>query len=99
YWNRDPNMWGSLNDWNIYFIEKVNRFTKHDSYRSLYFELNILLTDFPEHITVPCGCYRATTVAEGKMFLPEVGSMLWSGFPNPIIICVEGKMFSCPKWE
>ncbi|GES89720.1 hypothetical protein GLOIN_2v328467 [Rhizophagus clarus] len=24
YWNRDPSSWGSLNDWDIYFIENVN---------------------------------------------------------------------------
>ncbi|CAG8749118.1 1457_t:CDS:2, partial [Funneliformis mosseae] len=47
YWNRDPNLWGCLNDWDIYFIENVNGCTKHDAHRSLSFELDILLVGLP----------------------------------------------------
>ncbi|GBB93520.1 hypothetical protein RclHR1_21870004 [Rhizophagus clarus] len=46
YWNRDPSSWGSLNDWDIYFIENVNGCTKHDAHRSLSLELGVLLKNF-----------------------------------------------------
>ncbi|CAG8487611.1 259_t:CDS:10 [Acaulospora morrowiae] len=45
YWNRDPNTWGSVNDWDFYWIEKrpsMMSITKHDSHTALAHELRCL---------------------------------------------------------
>ncbi|CAG8639526.1 9782_t:CDS:2, partial [Acaulospora colombiana] len=45
YWNRDTNTWGSVNDWDFYWIEKrpsMMSITKHDSHTALAHELRCL---------------------------------------------------------
>ncbi|CAG8725910.1 13525_t:CDS:1, partial [Cetraspora pellucida] len=43
YWSSDLNSWGSVSDWDVYFIDKTPECTKDEAYRSLSLELNILL--------------------------------------------------------
>ncbi|CAG8512523.1 12196_t:CDS:10 [Ambispora leptoticha] len=47
YWSRNPNIWGSLSDWDIYFIDKVPGCNKREAHRSLSVELGILLDNLP----------------------------------------------------
>ncbi|RHZ79500.1 hypothetical protein Glove_144g125 [Diversispora epigaea] len=47
YWSRNPNIWGSLSDWDIYFIDKVPGCNKREAHRSLSVELDILLDNLP----------------------------------------------------
>ncbi|CAI2186936.1 17453_t:CDS:2, partial [Funneliformis geosporum] len=65
YWDRDPNSWGNLNDWDIYFIENGLPVDSRD-----YSKASIMKKSL-----------------EAKCFLPEVGSILWSGPLGSIIIC------------
>ncbi|PKY56770.1 hypothetical protein RhiirA4_477295 [Rhizophagus irregularis] len=43
YWSSDLNSWGSVSDWDVYFIDKTPGCTKDEAHRSLSLELNILL--------------------------------------------------------
>ncbi|CAJ0836484.1 15308_t:CDS:2 [Entrophospora sp. SA101] len=43
YWNRNPNSWGSLSDWDIYYINHTPGSTKMKAHRSLGLELKVLL--------------------------------------------------------
>ncbi|CAB5359981.1 unnamed protein product [Rhizophagus irregularis] len=43
YWSSDLNSWGSVSDWDVYFIDKTPGCTKDEAHRFLSLELNILL--------------------------------------------------------
>ncbi|CAB5358950.1 unnamed protein product [Rhizophagus irregularis] len=43
YWSSNLNSWGSVSDWDVYFIDKTPGCTKDEAHRSLSLELNILL--------------------------------------------------------
>nr|CAG8524154.1 554_t:CDS:2 [Entrophospora candida] len=43
YWNRNPNSWGSLSDWDIYYINHTPGSTKMKAHQSLGLELKVLL--------------------------------------------------------
>ncbi|CAG8647124.1 8080_t:CDS:10, partial [Gigaspora margarita] len=43
YWSNDLNSWGSVSDWDVYFIDKTPGCSKDEAHRSLSLELNILL--------------------------------------------------------
>ncbi|CAJ0832353.1 6677_t:CDS:10 [Entrophospora sp. SA101] len=45
YWGRSPNTWGSLSDWDIYFIDQIPGCSKEEAHRSLSIELDILLSN------------------------------------------------------
>ncbi|EXX72322.1 hypothetical protein RirG_070380 [Rhizophagus irregularis DAOM 197198w] len=43
YWNRNPASWGSISDWDIYYINQVPGCSKGQAHRTLGFELKVLL--------------------------------------------------------
>ncbi|CAJ0643476.1 2772_t:CDS:2 [Entrophospora sp. SA101] len=43
YWNCNPNSWGSLSDWDIYYINHTSGSTKMKAHWSLGLELKVLL--------------------------------------------------------
>jgi hypothetical protein len=47
YWCTDLNSWGSLCDWDLYFIDKNPECTKEAAHQSLSLELDILLKKLP----------------------------------------------------
>ncbi|CAG8726777.1 3151_t:CDS:10, partial [Funneliformis caledonium] len=47
YWSSDLNSWGSLCDWDLYFIDKNPECTKEQAHQSLSLELDILLKNMP----------------------------------------------------
>ncbi|CAG8736910.1 13592_t:CDS:10, partial [Acaulospora morrowiae] len=85
YWNRDPSSWGSVNDWDIYYINRIPGATKMEAHRSLRFELRILLQEL---LTTSHEYYNAynlqktllvtTKLQKIKCFLSEVGNVLQS---------------------
>ena len=42
YWDKDPAQWGSLCDWDIFFIKKFPEADKHKAHHSLSGELKVL---------------------------------------------------------
>ncbi|CAI2170877.1 3491_t:CDS:2 [Funneliformis geosporum] len=48
YWSRSPNTWGSLSDWDIYFVDQIPGCSKEEAHRSLSIELNTLLSKLPK---------------------------------------------------
>ncbi|CAG8577834.1 4412_t:CDS:2, partial [Diversispora eburnea] len=47
YWKRDPLLWGSVSDWDIYYINRVPGASKQQAHRSLSFELHTVLNALP----------------------------------------------------
>ncbi|CAG8594225.1 14754_t:CDS:10 [Acaulospora morrowiae] len=43
YWDRDPNLWGDVVDWDIYFAKKMPSCTSRDSHMALSVELDSIL--------------------------------------------------------
>ncbi|CAG8637914.1 4486_t:CDS:2 [Funneliformis mosseae] len=47
YWEREPGAWGSVSDWDIYYINNVPGVSKAQAHSSLGLELDIILKALP----------------------------------------------------
>ncbi|CAG8652053.1 1666_t:CDS:2, partial [Funneliformis caledonium] len=47
YWEREPGSWGSVSDWDIYYINNVPGVSKAQAHSSLGLELDIILKALP----------------------------------------------------
>ncbi|KAF0377351.1 hypothetical protein F8M41_012637 [Gigaspora margarita] len=52
YWSNDLNSWGSVSDWDVYFIDKTPGCSKDEAHRSLSLELNILLKKLSDKVDI-----------------------------------------------
>ncbi|CAJ0899458.1 17715_t:CDS:2, partial [Entrophospora sp. SA101] len=43
YWDRNPDLWGDVQNWNVFYINKVPDNTLQGSHSALSSELDILL--------------------------------------------------------
>ncbi|RUP43889.1 hypothetical protein BC936DRAFT_136578 [Jimgerdemannia flammicorona] len=52
YWDRPTESWGSLLDWDVYFVEEVSGASRRECHSILSTELEILIEHFPKKIAV-----------------------------------------------
>ncbi|CAG8650325.1 10217_t:CDS:10, partial [Ambispora gerdemannii] len=88
YWERDSASWGSVADWDLYFINNMPGASHVQSHRTLARELKALVNYFDEG---SCEWNKVKGLKkELKVFfcLPGVDSMSWSGPEGPTMVCV-----------
>ncbi|CAG8733460.1 8767_t:CDS:2, partial [Dentiscutata erythropus] len=49
YWNRDSDLWGDVQSWNVFYIKNVADCTPQSSHSALSSELDILLKNLPSN--------------------------------------------------
>ncbi|CAG8788497.1 4999_t:CDS:2, partial [Dentiscutata erythropus] len=79
YWERDSTLWGSVADWDLYFINEMPGSTCDVAHKTLASELETLLNHFSENSREWCKAKAIRKQLKAFFCLPEVGSMLWSG--------------------
>ncbi|RUP23171.1 hypothetical protein BC936DRAFT_139037 [Jimgerdemannia flammicorona] len=63
YWDRDPNLWGDVVDWDIYFAKKMPSCTPRDSHMALSVDLDLIL----EEISTDNFAYRKALVLRATL--------------------------------
>ncbi|RUS23318.1 hypothetical protein BC937DRAFT_88281 [Endogone sp. FLAS-F59071] len=63
YWDRDPNLWGDVVDWDIYFAKKMPSCTPRDSHRALAIDLDTILEELP----IDNFAYKKTSVLRATL--------------------------------
>ncbi|CAG8661085.1 12946_t:CDS:10 [Funneliformis mosseae] len=59
YWNRNPTSWGSISDWDMYYINQIPGCSKRQAHRTLALELKVLLQHLQD---TSCGYSKAAAL-------------------------------------
>ncbi|RUS27968.1 hypothetical protein BC938DRAFT_482508, partial [Jimgerdemannia flammicorona] len=74
YWDRDPNLWGDVVDWDIYFAKKMPSCTPRDSHMALSVDLDLIL----EEISTDNFAYRKALVLRATLKKGDIDvSKIW----------------------
>ncbi|CAG8625987.1 495_t:CDS:2 [Paraglomus brasilianum] len=97
YWDREPDTWGSIKDWDLYLLKKLNssQVNKRLSHSALGDELRCLKQMYDEnHHIYKTACHWQNAL-KGAYLIVNLATECWKGFPE----CKNRQKSDSKIWE